>query len=221
MIAGDVSMLTIHSTTPKWLYTEYATESLEFCNIVYMCIKQAGSSEYSIPDNLKELVHSVICDIYTLNPKLYDNDWTKYCYLTIKKMYVQPNSYGNREGFHIDGFLSDQENFIWSDCEETPTEVSIGKFELSKSHETSLTEMVIQASYNFTEQLKPLHLYDMNQSVVHRPTKNLNSEAVLRTFIKVTYSKELFNCVGNAWNYKLPHIKPVIKRNQSRNHTVL
>ena len=221
MIAGDVSMLTIHSTTPKWLYTEYATESLEFCNIVYMCIKQAGSSEYSIPDNLKELVHSVICDIYTLNPKLYDNDWTKYCYLTIKKMYVQPNSYGNREGFHIDGFLSDQENFIWSDCEETPTEVSIGKFELSKSHETSLTEMVIQASYNFTEQLKPLHLYDMNQSIVHRPTKNTTSEAVLRTFIKVTYSKELFNCVGNAWNYKLPHIKPAVKRNQSRNHTVL
>lgn len=214
-------MLTIHSTIPKGINAEYDVESLEFCNIVYMCIKQAGSSEYSIPDNLKELVDSVISDIYTLSPELYDNDWTKYCYLTVKKMYVQPNSYGNREGFHIDGFLSDQENFIWSDCEGTPTEVSIGKFELSNSHETSLTEMMVQASYNFTEQLKPFNLYDMNQSIVHRPTKNLNSEAVLRTFIKVTYSKELFNCVGNAWNYKLPHIKPTVKRNQSRNHTVL
>ena len=214
-------MLTIHSTIPKGLYTKYDTESLEFCNIVYMCIKQAGSSEYSVPDNLKEIVDSVISDIYTLSPDLYDNDWTKYCYLTIKKMYVQPNSYGNREGFHIDGFLSDQENFIWSDCEETPTEVSIGKFELSNSHETSLTEMMVQASYNFTEQLKPFNLYDMNHSIVHRPTKNLNNEAVLRTFIKVTYSKELFNCVGNAWNYKLPHIRPAVKRNQSRNHTVL
>jgi hypothetical protein len=214
-------MLSIHSTMPKGLYTEYDTENLEFCNIVYMCIKQAGSSEYSIPNNLKELVHSVISDIYTLSPELYDNDWTKYCYLTIKKMYVQPNSYGNREGFHIDGFLSDQENFIWSDCEATPTEVSIGKFELSNNHETSLAEMMVQASYNFTEQLKPFNLYDMNQNVVHRPTENLTNEAVLRTFIKVTYSKELFNCVGNAWNYKLPHIKPTVKRNQSRNHTVL
>ena len=214
-------MLTIHSTIPKGINAEYDVESLEFCNIVYMCIKQAGISEYSIPDNLKELVDSVISDIYTLSPELYENDWTKYCYLTVKKMYVQPNSYGNREGFHIDGFLSDQENFIWSDCEATPTEVSIGKFELSNNHETSLTEMMVQASYNFTEQLKPFNLYDMNQSIVHRPTKNLNSEAVLRTFIKVTYSKELFNCVGNAWNYKLPHIKPAVKRGQSRNHTVL
>ena len=214
-------MLTIHSTIPKGINAEYDVESLEFCNVVYMCIKQAGISEYSIPDNLKELVDSVISDIYTLSPELYDNDWTKYCYMTIKKMYVQPNSFGNREGFHIDGFLSDQENFIWSDCEGTPTEVSIGKFELSKSHETSLTEMMVQASYNFTEQLKSFNLYDMNQSIVHRPTKNLNNEAILRTFIKVTYSKELFNCVGNAWNYKLPHIKPNVKRNQSRNHTVM
>ena len=214
-------MLTIHSTIPKGINAEYDVESLEFCNVVYMCIKQAGISEYSIPDNLKELVDSVISDIYTLSPELYDNDWTKYCYLTIKKMYVQPNSYGNREGFHIDGFLSDQENFIWSDCEATPTEVSIGKFELSNNHETSLTEMMAQASYNFTEQLKPFNLYDMNQSIVHRPTKNLSNEAILRTFIKVTYSKELFNCVGNAWNYKLPHIKPSVKRNQNRNHTVL
>lgn len=214
-------MLTIHSTIPKGINAEYDVESLEFCNVVYMCIKQAGISEYSIPDNLKELVDSVISDIYTLSPELYDNDWTKYCYLTIKKMYVQPNSFGNREGFHIDGFLSDQENFIWSDCEATPTEVSIGKFELSNNHETSLTEMMVQASYNFTEQLKSFNLYDMNQSIVHRPTKNLNNEAILRTFIKVTYSKELFNCVGNAWNYKLPHIKPTVKRNQSRNHTVL
>lgn len=214
-------MITIHSTIPKGINAEYDVESLEFCNVVYMCIKQAGISEYSIPDNLKELVDSVISDIYTLSPELYDNDWTKYCYLTIKKMYVQPNSFGNREGFHIDGFLSDQENFIWSDCEATPTEVSIGKFELSNNHETSLTEMMVQASYNFTEQLKSFNLYDMNQSIVHRPTKNLNNEAILRTFIKVTYSKELFNCVGNAWNYKLPHIKPSVARNQNRNHTVL
>lgn len=211
----------VHSTIPKGLYTKYDTEGLEFCNIVYMCIKQAGNSEYSVPDNLKELVDSVISDIYTLSPELYNNDCTKYCYLTVKKMYVQPNSYGNREGFHIDGFLSDQENYIWSDCEATPTEVSIGEFRLTEDHNKSLDEMVLQTSYNFTEQLKPFHLYDMNQSIVHRPTKNFTKEAVLRTFIKITYSKELFNCVGNAWNYKLPNIKPKVKRNQDRNHTVL
>ena len=211
----------LESKIPNSVVSYYNTEDLEFCNMVYMCIKQKGNSEYNIPDNLVELVESIIADIYSLNPDLYGNDWTKYCYLTVKKMYIQPNSCGNREGWHIDGFLSDQENYIWSDCEATPTEVSIGEFRLTEDHNKSLDEMVLQTSYNFTEQLKPFHLYDMNQSIVHRPTKNFTKESVLRTFIKITYSKELFNCVGNAWNYKLPNIKPKVKRNQNRNHTVL
>ena len=29
-----------------------------------------------------------------------------------------------------------------------------------------------------------------------------------------------FNCYGNAWNYKLPYIKPSSHRSECRNHTV-
>lgn len=208
------------SCIPKGVIANYDTSRLEFCNIVYMCIKNIDSSEYQVPDNIYSLVSSVISDIYKLSPSLYNDDWTKYCYLTIKKMYIQPNSYGNREGFHIDGFLSDQDNFIWSDCEATPTEVALGTFILSDDHEKSLGEMSLQASKMFRQTLSTNVLYNMNQSCVHRPTNNRAAGAVLRTFIKLTYSKELFNCYGNAWNYKLPHIKPNTQRGETRNHTV-
>lgn len=214
-------MLLVHSEIPNGVVANYSVSELEYCNIVYMCIKQTGCSEYQIPDNLEPLVSQVISDIYELNEKLYEDDWTKYCYLTIKKMYVQPNTLGNREGFHIDGFKSDQENFIWSDCAETPTEVAIGNFLLSNDHDKSLVEMNIQATKCFKYQLSPNTLYEMDQNCVHRPTANNTNKAVLRTFIKITYSKELFNCFGNAWNYKLPYIKPHKNRNEHRNHSVL
>lgn len=216
---GDVRMEVL-SCIPKGVIANYDTSRLEFCNIVYMCIKDIDSSEYQVPDNIYSLVSSVISDIYKLSPSLYNDDWTKYCYLTIKKMYIQPNSYGNREGFHIDGFLSDQQNFIWSDCEATPTEVALGNFMLSDDHEKSLDEMTLQASNMIKQTLSTNVLYDMNQSCVHKPSNNRADKAVLRTFIKVTYSKDLFNCYGNAWNYKLPHIKPSTQRSDIRNHTV-
>lgn len=213
--------MNVFSKIPNGVVSNYDVSELEFCNIVYMCIKQKGSSEYSIPDNITNLVDTVLADIYSLSPDLYKDDWTKYCYITIKKQYIQPNTLGNRDGWHIDGFKSDQENFIWSDREETPTEVCIGEFNLTNDHDKSLTEMLEQSSQMVSQQLKSNMIYNMDQSCVHRPTINNTNTAVLRTFIKVTFSKELFNCYGNAWNYKLPHIKPTVNRKNNRNHSTL
>lgn len=218
---SNLTKIKIVSKKPTCVVANYDVSSLEFCNIVYMCIKQAGSSEYQIPDNIKYLIEQLISDVYILSPNLYDDDWTKYCYITIKKIFIQPQSLGNREGWHIDGFKSDQENFIWSDCGVVPTEVSLGCFELTNDHNKSLTEMLGQSCNNFNLQLESNRLYMLDQECVHRPTVNKTNTSVLRTFIKVTYSKELFNCIGNAWNYKLPHIKPTKHRFEHRNHSVV
>lgn len=218
IIVGDARMLNIHSKIPRGVVANYDVDELEYCNIVYMCIKQKGCSEYQIPHNLEYLTNMVLSDIYRLSPNLYDDDWTKYCYLTIKKGYITPNNVGNREGFHIDGFKSDQENFIWSNCDKTPTEVAVGNFLLTDDHNEALIEMERQVSKCFKHQLSTNVLYEMDQNCVHRPTYNKTNEAVLRTFIKITFTQELFNCFGNAWNYKLPHIKPTKHRLDTRNH---
>lgn len=216
-----VSPLKVLSTMPVGFPLKLDSRGLEFCSSVYMCIKQVGEAHYSIPDNLSPIVHQILGGIYSLDHNI--EDWESYCYITIKKGYIQPNSLGNRDGWHIDGFLSDQRNFIWSDCDATPTEVCEGEFHLTPSHDASLGEMLDQAGKpnHFIHQLKSGVLYELDQNMVHRPTKNLTREAVLRTFVKITFSRELFNCVGNAWNYKLPHIIPTVKRAETRNHTVL
>ena len=107
------------------------------------------------------------------------------------------------------------------DYDNCRTEVSLGEYDLTNDHNTSLTEMLVQSYDNFNLQLKPNRLYMLDQECVHRPTVNKTNDSVLRTFIKVTYSKELFNCIGNAWNYKLPHIKPNKHRFEHRNHSVV
>ncbi len=217
---GDVNMI-IQSILPQSWPLKIDGEKLEFCNIVYMCIKQANNSEYKIPDNLAAVVNQIISSVHAISDHLYENDWKYNCYITIKRDYVAPNSTGKRPGWHIDGFKSDQHNYIWSDC--IPTEVCTGKFELSNDHEISLEEMLTQSRGNdkFTHTLLENTLYEMNQECVHRPSVNNTDNSILRTFIKITYSTELFNCAGNAWNYKLPHIVYDKKRSADRNHTVL
>ena len=68
--------MNVFSKIPNGVVSNYDVSELEFCNIVYMCIKQKGSSEYSIPDNLTNLVDTVLADIYSLSPDLYKDDWT-------------------------------------------------------------------------------------------------------------------------------------------------
>lgn len=214
-------MIEIYSEVPDSVLMSLKTDHLEYCNVVNMCIKEAGCEQYQIPDQFEDFVAGVVGHIVVLDPELYSGDQDYYAYLTLKRMYVQPNSVGNREGWHIDGFLSDQKNFIWSDSDAMPTEVCRGKFTLTEDHEESLEEMLHQASSGFIEQLKTGRLYSMGQNCVHRPSRNDTNQAVLRTFVKLTYTRELFNGFGNAWNYKLPHIKPSKQRSDCRNHGVV
>lgn len=211
----------IESKYPEKSIELKLTNDFEFCNHTYMCIKQKGMSEYQIPDNLQSVVDPILAGVHELSSHLYENDWLYNCYLTIKHEFVNPGSIGNRPGWHIDGFLSDQYNFIW--CDALPTEICQNNFELTLDHKISLQEMLIQSAGNnaFHLGLSSNVLYELNQHCVHRPTVNKTSKAILRTFIKVTFSKEDFNCIGNAWNYKLPHIKPHVSRSENRNHAVL
>lgn len=210
-------MLNVLSGIPQGIELNIDTDNLEYSNFVYMCIKNINQSEYYIPDNIKPLIEQIIDNIHKLSPHMYDNDHRYYCYLTLKKMYVQPNTFGNREGWHIDGFLSDQVNFIWFDS--LPTEVAIGKFNISEDHHKSLSEIKEQVQV-FTN-LESNTLYVLDQTCVHRPAINSTDKTLLRTFVKITFTTELFNGFGNAWNYKLPHIKPSKCRDIERNHGVI
>lgn len=188
--------------------------ALEFCNFTYMCIKEPFG-DIRIPENLLGVVKPVVREVMASGSVLAED----YLYISVKKSHVQPYTTAMRSGFHIDGFLSNDRNWILADS--MPTQVAVGTFSITPDHEKSLIEMYEQSRHKDRVQLKPHTLYHLDHECVHAPVNNMRGETVVRTFIKVVASKELFNGYGNAWNYLLPHIKPTAKRGATRNHTVV
>ncbi|ADG59958.1 hypothetical protein Acj9p058 [Acinetobacter phage Acj9] len=213
-----MNTINVTSRTPPGVHLDFCTD-FEYCNISNMCIKQAGHSEYQIPANIEHIVWEAIAAVHELNEQLYNDDWLYNCYLTLKHEYVNPSSTGTRPGWHIDGFMSDQKNFIWSDC--LPTQVALGDFKLSLHHDLSLHEMERDVRGRPIVQLASKMMYELDQEVVHAPVVNETSSPILRTFLKLTYTKDEFNCARNAWNYKLPNVRGFKTPGASRNHGVL
>ena len=185
---------------------------LEYCNITYICIKEPHGA-VQVPDNLKGITYPLLYSI------LKDVHPADYLYLTVKKGHVQPYTTSMRSGFHVDGFLSNDRNWVFSDS--IPTQIAVGQFSVDADYEKSLEQFRDQAYGKECEYLKPHHLYYLDRECVHAPSLNSSGEVVVRTFIKLVASPNLFNGIGNAWNYKLPHIKPTSERGNSRNHTVV
>lgn len=187
---------------------------LEFCQAVYLCVRDPKFSdgEVLIPENYRDTVMALLIHLWD---KVESDD---YIYVTLRKQHVQPRSCGNREGWHVDGFLSDDRSFIWFD--KLPTQAAYGVFDVEPDHETSLRQFNEQVDYGFVNDLPTETLIELGDTV-HRPVYNNGTDVVLRTFIKIVLSKEKFNGLGNAWNYLLPHIKPTRQRGSLRNHTVI
>lgn len=186
---------------------------LEFCNITYMCIKEPKGL-LSIPDNFNPVLKPVLAELF----KHEDFD-DKYIYFSLKKGHVTPYTMSMRAGFHVDGFLSTDRNWVISDS--LPTTVALGQFNVEPDHGTSLEQFKSQSRFKQCTQLKPHTLYELDKECVHASTTNLTDATIVRTFLKIVVADELFNGIGNAWNYKLPHIKPNAHRGSSRNHTVV
>lgn len=136
-----------------------------------------------------------------------------YVYLTAKRLYQSDNNKFNREGWHSDGFLTNDINYIWSD--KFPTTFNKSKFNLTKDDKLSILEMQQQAQkindvfYNENELLR------LNQYNIHR-VSNIDEPAI-RTFLKISISKDKYDLKGNSHNYLLDYKWQMRERNNYRN----
>jgi hypothetical protein len=177
----------------------------EFCYHVYMPIR-IGNKQ-SVPEHLKwcvPLLHAIMDEDYIL---------FNYQYLTVKHMWV--DGWGNRPGWHIDGFGSEDVNYIWSDC--NPTEFCVQEFDLSDDHELSMVEMEQQAKEENCFKAVPCELLRLDSTMVHRVVKV--DKPTLRTFVKISCSNERYNLKGNARNPAFPSWE-MQERELNRNHPV-
>ena len=176
----------------------------EICYCQYLPIFMFGNLR--IPRNFEW-----IKPLYNLIEHTQDD----YVYITAKHMWVTEDS-ANREGWHIDGFMTEDVNYIWYDTH--PTQFCEMPFNLIENHEQSIEQMSWQALPSMFKEYPVNTLLRLDNSVVHRVNpKPFNG---LRTFVKISVSRDRYNLQGNSHNYLFDYCWDMKSRKKTRNHPV-
>lgn len=182
----------------------------------------AHQQQYYVPKRLhilSDVFHAVYDDFIELMglhnlSQLFDG---YYIYFTVKHLFVTADNPGNRPGFHCDGFLSDDINYVW--CDTTPTVFCIQNYHnVIQSHHESLDVFEEQSNPDNEIIFPENTLLRLTPYVVHR-TPDI-TEPHMRTFMKVSISKERYNLKGNSHNYGLDYDWTMYDRSKVRNHPI-
>lgn len=199
MIAGSAPKIVAHMDV----------RASEMLFVQYMPI-QMPYDDIRIPQQLrcfKPLVDAAIED----DDRHYIDS---YIYITAKHMYVDRDRCFNRHGWHIDGFGTDDINYIWSD--RAPTEFCVQHFDLSPDCDESMRQMEQQARAENIRVYGYNVLLRLDNTMVHRVPPIIAPG--FRTFVKISISRDQYNLEGNAHNYLFDYDWPMVPRGQRRNH---
>lgn len=205
-----------YGTKPEDLgFVDVNCEEMMFVQYMPICIEADATSFFvnkiGMPESLnvfRPLVEKVIDDLIQI-----DSEYN-YIYITAKHLYVSPTYQGNRPGWHSDGFMSDDINYIW--CSAYSTEFCVQDFNLTQDHEISMIEMEQQVNKSNIFTFPEKHLLKLTQAQIHRVTEI--KECGMRTFVKVSASNDKYNLIGNAHNYLLDYKWDMQPRLNTRNH---
>lgn len=179
---------------------------------LYLPISLPGMNDWALPGRLKFL-EPLLYLIQRDEPKRFKNE---YVYLTVKRMFVGGGVTANRPGWHADGFLTDDLNYVWYDC--LPTVFNESQFSITPDHVKSLVEFEEQAlpanDVTFGNNL----LLKLDSSCVHRVAES--TEQLMRLFVKVSVSKDKYNLKDNSINRLLDyswdtHDRATVRNNPS------
>jgi hypothetical protein len=180
----------------------------------YMPIKLSTQTHPMYEDRLKcfdKLVGVVCCDyIGTFGLNKYVNS---YLYLTAKHMFQVPYTSFNRMGYHSDGFMTDDINYVW--CDTYPTIFNSSVFNLTMDDQISMNEMEQQALKENEVTYPENSLLRLTQHNIHKVASI--TEGTMRTFLKLSFSTDKYDLVGNAHNYLLDYGWEMKSRKIERN----
>lgn len=177
---------------------------------LYYPISQPADDAYAIEERLR-FIQPMIEKIREDIPERFENEWV---YVTAKKMYIGGGVTANRPGWHCDGFMSTDLNYIWYD--NTPTVFNHGAFSITPDHVESLKEFERQAKSDNDYILPNEHLVKLDSTVIHRVNTDV-PEQIMRTFVKITVSPERFNLKDNSINPAFPPPEKLYDRSLVRN----
>jgi hypothetical protein len=214
----------IYGAAPKDL-GELKLDTSEMMFWLYLPIKMPGTLAERLPEQLTQYMEVIDRVYMDVNKTFGRQRWKdSYVYLSVKVLHVTPDAPGNRPGWHSDGFLTDDLNYIWADRNPTEFFEASPLFRVTADHSKSLEEFDGYASHPFndgvfadqTYHAKVNHLYRLDQTVIHRVSLNVDSGK--RAFVKVSVSDKPYVQLGNSINHFLPeHPRPSLARQAERN----
>ena len=191
----------------------YEVECKEMMFYQYLPIKLIGNHAPIYEDRLKcfdQLVGVICCDyIGAFGLDRYINS---YVYLTAKYMYQKEGCSYNRPGWHSDGFMTDDINYIWYD--KDPTIFNATKFDLTLDDYYSLLEMNSQYKWQLNKKYPANTILRLDQYNIHTVGNTTNG---MRAFVKVSFSKDKYDLIGNSRNYLLDYNWEMKPRKEQRN----
>lgn len=180
----------------------------------YLPIKFSGYTNTYIEDRL-----DFVWDIYSTAKQDFittfgrDKFIDMYVYLTVKNLYQIPGRPFNRLGWHSDGFMTDDINYIWSSNQ--PTIFNASEFNLTQDYNMSMIEMEKQARECNNFQFDSKLLIRLDQYNIHKVADI--SDAGMRLFVKISFSKDRYDLIGNSKNYKVDYEWDMKPRSIERN----
>ncbi len=180
----------------------YKAEPKEMMFYQYLPIKMAGAVEPVYEDRLRcfdEIIGTINCDF--IGEYGLDRYVDSYVYLTAKYMFQTPNCSFNREGWHSDGFMTDDVNYIW--CDKNPTVFNNGEFSITQDDVISMSDMQQQAKKINDITYRENQILRLNQFNIHRVADI--RETGMRAFLKVSFSKDKYDLLGNSHNYLIDY----------------
>lgn len=204
----------MYGAMPKVLAEQVEIPCREFMLYQYLPIKMAGSAEIVREKRLEcfdGIIGTVCCDYVGLRG--LDAFMRSYVYLTAKRKYQLPGRPFNRPGWHSDGFLTNDINYVWSDgC---GTEFNSSRFTLTLDDSVALGEMEAQAEERLSKQYPDNSLLRLDQYCIHRVADT--EKPCIRTFVKVSISEDKYDLADNSRNYLIDYNWSLRTRKAERN----
>jgi hypothetical protein len=180
---------------------------------LYLPIKMANCTfrPFHVPDRLRKF-QPLIWDVIEHSGNIHD----KFIYISAKHMMIMPEFWGNRPGYHADGFLTNDLNYVWYDT--NPTIFNTSTFNITPDHVISIREFEEQAKPENETTFPCYNLLKLDQFVVHKVKPVTKTE--MRTFVKISVSEHQYNLKGNTHNYLMDYSWAMYDRAEVRNNPI-
>jgi hypothetical protein len=207
--------------------------------ILDLPIKMPGQG-WKIPSEIAQFSEAIALAVdqeRMINPD-FDDDY--YAYIIVDQKVVQPGKNQRRAGYHSDAFVTEQTE-IEVDGEEVarkidrtyvaydtvPTAFLPGPFPIDCDPEDC--DQVLESFKRRSEGLKPTFfpshtVLRLDPYDVHSSQTNESDKPVIRTFIKISFSKSVYNRDGNDvnphFNYNWTLVPRDPAKREHRNHII-